>query len=104
MGVPGLTLPALAEGSTSVYHLYVIRTKQRDELQEFLRVNGIGTLIHYPLPPHLQEAYKEMGGRIGQFPIAEEIANSCLSLPVYIGITQAQMDHVINMIKLFFQN
>ncbi|MEJ7677582.1 MAG: DegT/DnrJ/EryC1/StrS family aminotransferase [Segetibacter sp.] len=59
-GVSGLILPSIAEGATHVYHLYVIRTKHRDALQKHLSDNGIGTLIHYPIPPHLQEAYKHL--------------------------------------------
>ena len=97
-----ITLPALAEGCTSVYHLYVIRLKQRDELQAFLSKNKIGTLVHYPIPPHLQEAYNEMGFKSGDVPIAEDIAKTCLSIPIYPGLTYEQMDYIIDTIKLFF--
>jgi dTDP-4-amino-4,6-dideoxygalactose transaminase len=81
-GVGDLILPELATGATSVFHLFVVRTQRRDALQQFLTEKGIGTLIHYPLPPHLQEAYKDLNYTTGDFPIAEEIANTCLSLPV----------------------
>ena len=68
-GIDEITLPEIAEGCTHAYHLYVIRTKKRDELQFFLQNQGIGTLIHYPVPPHLQEAYRHLGLRKGDFPI-----------------------------------
>jgi dTDP-4-amino-4,6-dideoxygalactose transaminase len=89
--VDGIILPKIAEGATHVYHLYVIRTNKRDELQNFLHDNGVGTLIHYPIPPHLQEAYKDLGYKKGDFPIAEEIADTVLSLPLWPGITHAEV-------------
>ena len=95
-------LPKLAEGATSVYHLYVIRTDKRDELQQHLSKNGVGTLIHYPLPPHLQKAYSDLNYRIGDFPIAEKIANTCISLPIYPGLTVDQVDIICSQIKSFY--
>lgn len=100
--VGDLILPAVAEKATHVYHLYVIRTKQRDALQAYLQENGIGTLIHYPVPPHLQEAYRHFGYKKGDFPLAEELAETCLSLPMYPGITEAQIAEVSETIKRFF--
>ena len=85
-----------------MYHLYVIRTKQREELQAYLQENGIGTLIHYPVPPHLQEAYQHLGYKKGDFPLAEELAGTCLSLPIYPGITEAQIAEVSETINRFF--
>ena len=70
-----LVLPYVPEWAEPVWHQFVIRTKKRDELQEYLKSKGIGTLIHYPLPVHLQEAYKHLGYKKGDFPIAEKIAN-----------------------------
>lgn len=93
-GIDGLTLPQTVNGATHVYHLYVIRTEKRDELQTFLKQNGIGTLIHYPIPPHLQAAYVSLGFKKGDFPIAEEIANTCLSLPIWPGMTKEQVEHI----------
>ncbi|MCW3083758.1 MAG: aminotransferase [Bacteroidetes bacterium] len=101
-GTEGIILPQLAEGATSVYHLYVIRTKKRDELQAYLAGKGIGTVIHYPVPPHLQEAYSELGFKKGDFPIAEEIAETCLSLPVYPGLTEDQISYIHTSIRQFF--
>lgn len=94
-------LPKIAEGATSVYHLYVIRTKKRDELQAYLAEKGIGTVIHYPVPPHLQLAFKELGFRKGDFPIAEEIAETCLSLPLYPGLTEEEINFICTSINHF---
>lgn len=96
-----LTLPATAENATHVYHLYVIRTKKRDELQSHLAGKGIGTLIHYPVPIHLQEAYNNLGFKKRDFPIAEEIANTCLSLPMWPGIAKAMVEEVCEVINKF---
>ena len=101
-GVGDVITPALADSATSVYHLYVIRTKKRDALQEHLTKHGIGTMIHYPVPPHLQEAYKHQGWKQGQFPLAEEIAQTCLSLPIFPMMTDAQVEQVASTIRSFF--
>jgi dTDP-4-amino-4,6-dideoxygalactose transaminase len=84
--IPGLILPKLAENASHVYHLYVIRTKRRNELQNYLAENGIGSMIHYPIPPHLQKAYAHLGFTKGAFPIAEELADTMLSLPIWPGM------------------
>jgi dTDP-4-amino-4,6-dideoxygalactose transaminase len=99
--IPELTLPIVAPDCTSVYHLFVIRTPKRDELQTYLNQNGIGTLIHYPVPPHLQEAYAFLHYKKGDFPIAEKIAETCLSLPIYPGITKQEVDYICTTIKQF---
>jgi dTDP-4-amino-4,6-dideoxygalactose transaminase len=101
-GVGDLILPELATGATSVFHLFVVRTQRRDALQQFLTEKGIGTLIHYPLPPHLQEAYKDLNYTTGDFPIAEEIANTCLSLPVYPGLSDDEINYISQTIKAFY--
>lgn len=101
-GVGDLVLPVTAKNATSVYHLYVIKTNQRDALQQHLSDSGIGTLIHYPVPPHLQEAYKHLGHKKGDFPIAEELAATCLSLPIYIGLTEEKVRSVADAVKSFF--
>lgn len=97
-----LILPLVACKATHVYHLYVIRTKYRDQLQSFLRDRGVGTLIHYPIPPHLQKAYQELDFKVGDFPIAEEIAQTTLSLPIYPGLTEVQIREITQYIKEFF--
>jgi len=97
-----LILPAVAEGATHVYHLYVIRTKERDQLQQYLESKGIGTLIHYPIPNHLQEAYSHLGLKRGSFPIAEEMAETVLSLPLWPGMTQILVRQIADAIKIYF--
>jgi dTDP-4-amino-4,6-dideoxygalactose transaminase len=92
--VEGITLPTIAPESNPVSHLYVIRTKQRDELAAQLKAQGIGTVIHYPVPPHLQSAFKELGYQKGAFPIAEEIADTCLSLPLYPGLKAEEVEYI----------
>mgnify|MGYP000181483844 CR=1 FL=1 len=93
--IPGLILPKTAENATHSYHLYVIRTKNRDELQKHLTDNGIGTMIHYPIPPHLQEAYSHLGFKRGDFPIAEELADTMLSLPIWPGMEKHEIENII---------
>jgi dTDP-4-amino-4,6-dideoxygalactose transaminase len=83
-----LVMPCVHENADHVYHLYVVRISNREKLQKELTAKGVQTMIHYPVPPHLQKAYKHLGYKEGDFPIAEEIARNCLSLPVWPG-----MDH-----------
>lgn len=97
-----LILPKIAAGATHVYHLFVIRTTKRDALQQHLQAAGIGTVIHYPIPPHLQQAYSDLGHKKGDFPIAEEIAETILSLPLFIGMNRAQVAYVAQNIKTYF--
>lgn len=101
-GVGDLVLPSTHVDSSHVYHLFVVRTKQRDALAEHLSGNGIGTLIHYPVPPHLQECYKDLGYERGDFPIAEEIADTALSLPIWPGMSNEQVRHIAEAIRSFF--
>lgn len=100
--VGDLVLPYIADQATHVYHLFVIRTQKRNELQAYLQDKGIGTVIHYPVPPHLQKAYQELGYTRGTFPIAEEIAETCLSLPLYIGLSENKVDIICEKIQNFF--
>lgn len=97
-----LILPKTHPDATHVYHLYVVRCAKRDKLQAFLKEKGIGTLIHYPIPPHLQEAYQNLGFQNGDFPIAEELAQTCLSLPIWPGMTRSQLDFVVQQVRAFF--
>ncbi|MCU0416407.1 MAG: DegT/DnrJ/EryC1/StrS family aminotransferase [Cytophagaceae bacterium] len=98
-----LILPATASGATHVYHLFTVRTDKRDTLQQALHKSGIGTLIHYPVPPHLQEAYRHLQYKKGDFPIAEEISNTTLSLPLFIGMTENQVNEVCDVITSFYR-
>lgn len=101
-GIAGLRLPTVANGATHVYHLYVVHTRDRDALHQHLTERGIGTLIHYPVPPHQQQAYWALGFALaGTFPIAEELAATCLSLPMWPGLTEAQVKEVAMAIRSF---
>lgn len=103
-GVGDIILPTVHSKATCVYHLFVIRTESRSELQEYLSQNGIGTMIHYPIPPHLQKAYSHLGYTRGSFPIAEKLALTSLSLPVWPGLKQEEVDLIIQTIKSFYKN
>lgn len=84
-----------------IYHVFVIRCDRRDELEKYLNENGIGTVKHYPIPMHLQEAYKELDLQRGDLPIAEEISNTVLSIPMYYGMTDDEVKYVIDVINKF---
>jgi len=99
-----LVLPTLAENCTSVYHIFIVRTNMRNNLQGFLNSENISTMIHYPLPPHLQKAYAYLGYKKNDFPISEEIANTCLSLPIGPHLSIDEAEYVCKKIKYFFNN
>ena len=101
-GVGDIVTPYLHPNSTHSYHLYVIRTQSRNKLQKFLNENGVSTLVHYPIPPHLQNAYKFLGHKMGDFPIAEELSETSLSLPIWPGMTNEEVEYVSNMVLNFF--
>lgn len=86
--VKDLLLPFVPEWSDPVWHLFVVRHERRDELQKTLTKSGIGTMIHYPIPPHLQPAYSDLGYKKGDFPISEAIHSSIISLPMWPGIIE----------------
>lgn len=94
-------LPFVPEYADPVWHIFGIRCNRRDELEIFLNENGIGTNKHYPIPMHLQKCYKDLGLRKGDFPIAEEISRTELSIPMYYGMTDDQIDYVIEKINSF---
>jgi len=94
----GLSLPAVPEWTSPAWHLYVIRTKAREALQRHLTDAGIGSLIHYPIPPHLQQAYSGQGHKPGDFPIAEAMAEEALSLPMGPQLSPQQVQKVIDEI------
>lgn len=97
--LPGLILPQVAPETTHVWHQFVIRHRQRDQLQEYLTQNGIGTLIHYPIPPHLAEAYQDSGYKTGDFPITESIAKTVLSIPMGPHLSVEDAAYVIEKIQ-----
>jgi len=95
----GLTLPVVPEWSSPVWHLYVVRCSKRDGLQQQLKENGIGTMIHYPIPPHLQSAYAEFGWNQGDFSVAEAIHKEILSLPIGSTISDLDANSLIGVVK-----
>lgn len=96
-----LKLPIVREKATSVWHLFVVYCLQRDELQEFLAEKGITSIIHYPIPPYMSEAYSYLGYRDYSFPITEDYSGHVLSLPLYNGMTQEEVKYVIDAINNF---
>jgi len=101
-GVGDLRLPSIAPTSEPVWHLYVVRTERPEELAGFLADRGVGTGRHYPEPPHLSRAYSRLGYGEGTFPIAEALAREGLSLPIFPGIAQAELEAVTDGIRSFF--
>jgi dTDP-4-amino-4,6-dideoxygalactose transaminase len=93
--------PVEADWAVSCWHLYVVRSKQRDDLQAHLSDQGIGTLIHYPIPIHLQPAYSFLEYNRGDFPVTEEIAGNVLSLPLYPGISDETIGAVASAVNSF---
>lgn len=94
-GLEELDLPKEREGDTHVYHLYVIRTPQRDALLQHLKSRGIAAAVHYPIPLHLQPAFAFLEHGEGTFPVSERMAREVLSLPIYPELTEAQQDHIV---------
>jgi dTDP-4-amino-4,6-dideoxygalactose transaminase len=102
--IPGIDLFEVAPCCTSVNHLFVIKTPKRDQLSGYLADKGIGTQIHYPVPPHLQKAYSNLGHIRGSFPVAEELAETCLSLPLWPGLGHQDLTYVLNCLTRFLVN
>jgi dTDP-4-amino-4,6-dideoxygalactose transaminase len=98
---PEIILPFVIEEAVPVWHIFGIRCNRRDDLEHFLNENGIGTNKHYPIPIHLQPCSRSMGYRKGDFPIAEKISETELSLPMYYGMTDEQMQYVIDRVNEF---
>ena len=96
-----LILPTTTEGATHVWHQFVIRCEKRSELIDYLDKEGIGTIIHYPIPPHLSEAYAPLGYHTGDYPITENYADTVLSLPMYNGMTDDEQTRVITALNNF---
>ena len=99
--LPELVLPFVPADMDPVWHLFVVRHPCRDELQRHLAEAGIGTLIHYPVPPHLSGAYSDLGQRQGAYPITEEQARMVLSLPIGPHLNEEAQNHVIAAIRSF---
>lgn len=98
---PVIQLPEQREESTAVWHQFVITTPYRDELMAYLEKKSIGSIIHYPIPPHLSEAYAYLNMKKGSLPITEKLADEVLSLPLFYGMTEEEMDEVIEALNTF---
>ena len=96
-----IILPSVPSYTVPVWHIFAIRCSERDELTDYLNKQGIGTNKHYPSPMHLQECYRDLGYREGDFPIAEEISRTELSLPLYYGMTDEEISYVIEKANEF---
>ena len=105
-GIDKFSLPPKGDSRVEpVYHLYVIRTKQRDALREWLQKSGVQTGVHYPLPVPLQPVYKELFGyKSGEYPVSERISGECLSLPIYPSISDDDVRYICGKIQEFFGN
>jgi dTDP-4-amino-4,6-dideoxygalactose transaminase len=97
-----VTPPYEPPWSKAVYHLYILRVQKRDELQKFLSENGVGTGLHYPIPLHLQDAYKNLNLPGGSYPVTEKVASEILSLPMFPQLTEQQILYVVEKIKAFY--
>src|SRR5215469_10098691 len=95
----GVMLPVEPEWARGVYHLYVVRTQDRQLLQDSLKTAGIGTGIHYPIPLHLQKAYRALGYVKGDFPVTEKLASEILSLPMYPQLTRIEQENVVQPVR-----
>lgn len=98
---PEIILPYVPEDRVPVWHIFGIRCKRRAELEAYLNERGVGTNKHYPIPMHMQECYKDLGFKEGDFPIAEEISKTELSIPMYYGMTKEEIQYVIDTINEF---
>lgn len=99
IGNENVILPKVADGCDPVWHIFAIRSQDRDGLEKHLKINDIGTTIHYPIPIFQQKAYEDLKIKEGSFPIAEMIAKQELSLPMFYGITDEQIDYVCDVIN-----
>lgn len=98
---PDVILPYIIEDAVPVWHIFGIRCKRRDELEAYLKNKGVGTNKHYPIPMHLQKCYKDLDFKQGDYPIAEEISATELSLPMYYGMSNEEVQYVIDVINEF---
>jgi dTDP-4-amino-4,6-dideoxygalactose transaminase len=94
-------LPVVMNNVVPVWHVFAVRCEKRDTLEKYLNDSGVGTNKHYPIPIHLQECYKDRGYKVGDFPIAEEISRTELSIPLYYGMTDDEISYVIDKINYF---
>ena len=101
INISGVVTPYEADYAKHVYHLYVIRTENRDRLREKLKSEGVATGIHYPIPLHLQPAYNYLGYKLGDFPVTEKASQEIISLPMFAELGDEQIDEIVEFIKYF---
>lgn len=101
-GLPLIT-PQIPDEVGHIFHLYVIRTKKRDHLAKFLDSKGIATGLHYPIPIHMQKAYKDLGHKKGDFPVSEKLADEILSLPVFPELGESEVEYIAENIREYFK-
>lgn len=94
-------LPRVRDKAAHIWHQFVVRSEDRDELMKYLDENGIGTIIHYPIPPHLSEAYSYLGVKEGELPITERYAKTVLSIPLYNGMAEEEQEYIIKIMNRF---
>jgi dTDP-4-amino-4,6-dideoxygalactose transaminase len=99
--LPDLGLPQVPPDVTPVWHVFIVTHPERDRLQEYLKEHGVGTLIHYPVPPHLSEAYQDLGYQAGEFPITEKLADTVLSIPMGPHLSEDDAEYVVEKIRNF---
>lgn len=102
--IPQITLPPRAANQQNVYHLYMARFEHRDDLQRFLQHKNIDAKIHYPIPMHLQPAALHLGHKTGDYPQAEMLAKSCLSLPIHEFVTGEELEYMVHCIREFYDS
>lgn len=101
--IPAIRFPRDTNDIFSVYHTFVIQSERRDALREFLTARGIGTAVHYPTPIHLTQAWKSLGYTAGSFPVAEELAQKIVSLPVYPELESSDLEFIVQSIRAFYE-
>jgi dTDP-4-amino-4,6-dideoxygalactose transaminase len=102
-GIEGLQIPTRAGYSTHTFHQYTIKTERRDELQKYLAEKGIPAMVYYPGAIHLQEAYRFLGYKKGDFPLSEKLGETVLSLPMHTELEEGQLEYIVKVVKEFFE-
>ena len=102
--IPQIKLPFIHEKAISIYNQFTLLAEKRDELLKFLRKNNVGCAVYYPKPLHVQECFANLGYKSGDLPIAEEIAQKVISIPIYSELTENMQDFVIKKIQEFYEN
>ncbi len=98
-----IIVPEIPKNIDHIFHLYVIRTKNRDDLAKYLNQKGIATGLHYPIPIHLQKAYQDLGYKKGDFPVSEKLAEEILTLPIYPELKDSEVEYIAISIRQFFK-